>query len=214
MKFGPYEIEVTARAQCRTMRLRFHPADHRLTLSVPKRATKRAIEEFLTRHRAWMDERMRDAPTWAPSYAAGERHLLLGEYVTLGQDGVPVGEEALRRYRSEALSGVLRELLPVWERRMGVRVAPAGDDLPLGQLPRRKSNPVHQPAAGHDPDGVHRAGAGARAVPPVPSQSLRRVLRRDDPLPPRLARAEKTTRQPRSPGPAAALAGTRSPALS
>lgn len=123
MRFGPYEIEVTARAQCRTMRLRFHPADHRLTLSVPKRATKRAIEDFLTRNRAWIDERMRDAPTWEPSYAAGERHLLLGEYVTLGQGGVPVGEEALRRYRSRALSGVLRELLPVWESRMGVRVA-------------------------------------------------------------------------------------------
>lgn len=123
MKFGPYEIEVTARPQCRTMRLRFHPADHRLTLSVPRRATKRAIEEFLARNRAWIDERMRDAPTWSPEFAAGERHLLLGEYVTLGQGGVPVGEEALRRYRSEALSAVLRMLLPVWENRMGVRVS-------------------------------------------------------------------------------------------
>ena len=122
MKFGPYDIEVTARAQCRTMRLHFHPGDHRLTLSVPKRATKRSIEEFLDRNRAWIDQRMRDAPTWSPAYAAGERHLLLGDYVTLGQGGVPVGEEALRRYRSKALSEVLRRLLPVWEARMGVHV--------------------------------------------------------------------------------------------
>ena len=123
MKFGPYEIAVTARAQCKHMRLRYHPSDHRLTLSVPKTATKRAIEAFLTSNRAWIDERMRDASLWTPAYAAGERHLLLGEYVTLGQDGVPVGEEALRKYRAEALTAVLHRLLPLWEERMGVRVS-------------------------------------------------------------------------------------------
>ena len=122
MKFGPYEIAVTARANCRTMRLRFHPADHRLTLSVPKRATKRSIEEFLTRNQGWIDAQMRREPPWTPAYAAGERHLLLGEYVTLGQGGIPVGEEALRRCRREALSAVLRRMLPLWEARMGVRV--------------------------------------------------------------------------------------------
>lgn len=122
MKFGPYEIAVTARAQCKHMRLRYHPSDRRLTLSVPRTATKRDIEEFLTRNRAWMDERMRSASSWEPTYAAGERHLLLGAYVTLGQDGVPVGEEALRKYRAEALTAVLRRLLPLWENRMGVRV--------------------------------------------------------------------------------------------
>lgn len=123
MKFGPYDIEVTARAQCKHMRLRYHPADHRLTLSVPRRTTRRAIEDFLTRNRAWMDERMRDAPAWTPAYAAGERHLLLGRYVTLGQGGVPVGEAALRQCRTEALSALLRRLLPLWEARMGVRVS-------------------------------------------------------------------------------------------
>ena len=122
MKFGPYEIAVTARANCRTMRLRYHPADHRLTLSVPKRASKRSIEEFLTRNRAWIDERMGSEAPWELVYAAGERHLLLGEYVVLGQDGIPVGEEALRRCRVEALSAVLHRILPLWEARMGVRV--------------------------------------------------------------------------------------------
>ena len=123
MKFGPYDIEVTARAQCRRMRLRFHPGDHRLTLSVPPAASKRAIEEFLTANRAWIDERMRSAPAWTPAYAPGERHLLLGRYVTLGRDGVPAGEAALRQYRAEALTAVLRHMLPVWEARMGVRVS-------------------------------------------------------------------------------------------
>lgn len=122
MKFGPYDIAVTARANCRTMRLRYHPADHRLTLSVPRRATKRSIEEFLTRNRSWIDERMQGEQTWEPAYAAGERHLLLGRYVTLGQDGVPTGEDALKRYRTKALSTVLRRILPLWEARMGVRV--------------------------------------------------------------------------------------------
>ena len=123
MKFGPYEIAVTARANCRTMRLRYHPADHRLTLSVPKRASKRSIEEFLAQHRGWIDQRMQGEQPWEPAYAAGERHLLLGRYVTLGQDGIPTGEEALRRCRTEALSAVLRRILPLWEQRMGVRVS-------------------------------------------------------------------------------------------
>ena len=122
MRFGPYEIAVTARVNCRTMRLRYHPTDHRLTLSVPKRASKRSIEEFLHRNQAWIDARMQGEHPWLPAYAAGERHLLLGEYVTLGQDSVPTGEEALRRLRLEALSAVLRHMLPLWEARMGVRV--------------------------------------------------------------------------------------------
>lgn len=123
MKFGPYEIAVTARANCRTMRLRFHPADHRLTLSVPRRATKRAIEEFLARHRDWIDGKMQGEQPWTPSYEAEERHLLLGEYIVLGQNGVPTGEDALRKLRMDALSGVLRRMLPLWEQRMGVRIA-------------------------------------------------------------------------------------------
>ena len=122
MKFGPYDIEVTARANCRTMRLRFRPSDHRLTLSVPKRASKRMIEDFLIAHRAWIDERMQGATDWSPSYAAGERHLLMGRYVTLGQDGIPVGKEALRKLRVDALSALLRRMMPLWESRMGVRV--------------------------------------------------------------------------------------------
>ena len=123
MKFGPYEIAVTARANCRTMRLRYHPADHRLSLSVPKRASKRSIEEFLMANRAWIDQRMRGEQAWEPAYAPGERHLLLGEYVALGQGGVPASEEALRRARMKALSEVLHRLLPAWEKRMGVRVS-------------------------------------------------------------------------------------------
>lgn len=123
MKFGPYEIAVTARANCRTMRLRYHPADHRLTLSVPKRASRRAIEAFLAQHRDWIDARMQGDQPWRPAYAAGERHLLLGRYVTLGHEGVPIGEEALRRCERESLSAVLRRLLPLWEARMGVRVS-------------------------------------------------------------------------------------------
>lgn len=122
MKFGPYEIAVTARANCRTMRLRYHPADHRLTLSVPKGTSRRSIEAFLVRNREWMDERMQGAQAWEPAYAPGERHLLLGSYVTLGQSGVPASEEGLRRLRVKTLTAVLRRMLPVWEARMGVHV--------------------------------------------------------------------------------------------
>ena len=122
MKFGSYEIEVIARAQCKHMRLRYLPAESRLTLSVPPRATKRDVEDFLNHNRAWIDARMRDAPAWSPSFAAGERHLLFGQYVTLGQGDIPVGEDALRKYRAQALSELLRHMIPLWEARMGVRV--------------------------------------------------------------------------------------------
>lgn len=123
MKFGPYDIQVTARPTCRNMRLHFHPSDHRLTLSVPPRATKKEIEAFLKANRVWMDTRMKGTANWTPAYAAGERHLLLGEYVALGHGGVPAGKEAFRRYQAEALAAVLRRMLPPWEKRMGVKIA-------------------------------------------------------------------------------------------
>lgn len=122
MKFGPYDIAVTQRANCRRMILHYHPTEHRLTLSTPRGATRSAIEAFLQERRAWMDERMGTDTPWEPEWTAGERHLLLGQYVTLGTGNVPTGRIEVEHWRSAALTGVLKRMIPVWEKRMGVHI--------------------------------------------------------------------------------------------
>jgi len=121
MRYGPYSIELTFRRNCKRLRLVYHPSDHRLTMSAPPGTTQRMIDEFLYQNRAWIDERMNSEPPWQPAFEEGERHLLLGEYVTLGGD-IPTGEGPFERYRAKALSEVLRELLGKWTALMGVRV--------------------------------------------------------------------------------------------
>lgn len=121
MRYGPYEIAVTVRRNCKRIRLVYHPSDHRLTMSVPPGTPQRIMDEFLYQHRSWIDEHMLNEAPWQPSFAQGERHRLLGSYVTLGGP-VPTGEAELERYRAEALSVVLRQLLEKWTVRMGVQV--------------------------------------------------------------------------------------------
>lgn len=121
MRYGPYEIAVTVRRNCKRIRLVYHPSDHRLTMSVPPGTSQRIMDEFLYQHRSWIDERMLNEAPWQPSFTEGERHRLLGSYVTLGGP-VPTGEAELERYRAEALSVVLRQLLEKWTVRMGVQV--------------------------------------------------------------------------------------------
>lgn len=123
MKFGRYEIAVTVRANCRTLRLRYRPSDGTLSLSVPPRTPKRTIEAFLDSQRDWIEARMGNTSDWRPAFAAGERHLLLGQYVVLGENGVPAGQEAFLRYRVDRLKTLIARLLPVWEKRMGVNIA-------------------------------------------------------------------------------------------
>jgi len=121
MRYGPYEIAVTVRRNCKRIRLAYHPAEHKLTMSVPPGTPTKAIDEFLYRNRSWIEERMQGDAPWQPAFADGERHLLLGQYVTLGGH-VPVGEAEFERYRAQALTAVLRTLLARWTDRMGVQV--------------------------------------------------------------------------------------------
>ncbi len=123
MQFHGYDIEITVRARCRRMTLRFHPGERRLTLSLPPGTSERDVAAFLEERRAWMDAHMQGATTWQPSGAPGERHLLFGRYLVLGQDGAPIGLAALERYRAEKLQALLRELLPPWEARLNVHIA-------------------------------------------------------------------------------------------
>lgn len=56
--------------------------------------------------------------SFSPTYAAGERHLLLGEYVTLGAGSIPVGESAFEAYRQARLTALAKAQLVDWLPRM------------------------------------------------------------------------------------------------
>lgn len=119
MQFGPYTIEVTVRRNCRHLILRCR--EGRLYLSVPPRTPKAAINAFLSARTDWMAEQISRTAAYAPQYAPGERHLLAGRYVTLGEEGVPTGEKAFLSFRAKQLAEAVRTLLPLWEARMGVQ---------------------------------------------------------------------------------------------
>ena len=119
MQFGPYTIEVTVRRNCRHLILRCR--EGRLYLSVPPRTPKAAINAFLSARTDWMAEQISRTAAYAPQYAPGERHLLAGRYVTIGEEGVPAGEKAFLSFRAKLLAEAVRTLLPLWEARMGVQ---------------------------------------------------------------------------------------------
>lgn len=119
MQFGPYTIEVTVRRNCRHLILRCR--EGRLYLSVPPRTPKAAINAFLSARTDWMAEQISRTAAYAPQYAPGERHLLAGRYVTIGEEGVPTGEKAFLSFRAKLLAEAVRTLLPLWEARMGVQ---------------------------------------------------------------------------------------------
>ena len=119
MQFGLYTIEVTVRRNCRHLILRCR--EGRLYLSVPPRTPKAAINAFLSARTDWMAEQISRTAAYAPQYAPGERHLLAGQYVALGERGVPAGEKAFLSFRAKLLAEAVRTLLPLWEARMGVQ---------------------------------------------------------------------------------------------
>lgn len=119
MLIDGYDIDVTVRKNCRRLIMRVR--EGKITMSVPPGIPKRTVETFVRDRQAWIDMQMqKSAPVFQPAYAAGERHLVLGEYRVLGQ-GAPVGEKALQRWRATQLSSLVERLLPVWTARLGVR---------------------------------------------------------------------------------------------
>ena len=107
------------RRNCRHLILRCR--EGRLYLSVPPRTPKAAINAFLSARTDWMAEQISRTAAYAPQYAPGERHLLAGRYVTIGEEGVPAGEKAFLSFRAKQLAEAVRTLLPLWEARMGVQ---------------------------------------------------------------------------------------------
>ena len=119
MRFGEYEVRVTPRKGCKRIILRTKPGEDWLNMSVPWRTTQRDILKFLEEHRSWIEAHAKKASVWTPAFVPGERHMLFGEYVTLGQGGVPVGE-AFLTWRGSLLMERAMALIGQWAPRMGV----------------------------------------------------------------------------------------------
>lgn len=121
MKIGPYEVTVTRRSNCRHMTLRYSAIRSSFSLSIPRSAKMADAEAFLQSRLGWMHQQAGQQGAWQPSYAPGERHMLLGCRVVLGQDA-PAGDE-FRKLRESMFREVLQALLTKWTGRMGVTVS-------------------------------------------------------------------------------------------
>lgn len=122
LMIGEHRVAVTPRKTCKRMVLRVDAKHNGFALSVPQGCLKSSAMSFLSGQKAWMD-RMADGKLldWTPTYAPGERHPFLGQIVTLGENGIPAGR-AFPVARQRALEALIRQLLPVWQARMGTAV--------------------------------------------------------------------------------------------
>ena len=121
IKAGTHEVQITVRANCRRMKLRYSRTEGTLKLSVPPGTGAGEIRAFLDKSMDWIKQTAGEADTWKPMYAFGERHWCLGRQVVLGVDA-PKGEEAYLAWRDQQLIRVLKLLLDYWTRKMQVRV--------------------------------------------------------------------------------------------
>ena len=119
--FEGYPVTVRRRSGCRRMTVRMRIGDSAFTLTVPTQTGEAEILAFLQRSRAFLAAHAPSLSSWQPAYAAGERHRVLGRFVTLGEDGVPCGEAAFEAWRFARLRECVAELLPRWETRSGLR---------------------------------------------------------------------------------------------
>lgn len=115
-------VRFQRRKDTRKLILRYHPAEDAFSLTIPSGIGEADVRAFLEQQRGWMDQQRKNRP-WQPSYVAGERHLLWGRYVPLGGGELPVGQAHVLRAYAAALEAELNGLMPVWTRRMGVRVS-------------------------------------------------------------------------------------------
>ena len=118
---GHIPVRVVRRKGCRVFSLRCHAGTKALSMTAPRWCSASQIEQFLRDRLAWILDSQGSAEPFQPVYAPGEIHLLWGERVILGRDGVPAGEKAFLGYQRTELKRLIDGLLPEWERKMGVR---------------------------------------------------------------------------------------------
>ena len=112
-------VQITERANCRRFILRSRPDCPYAMLSVPEGAREADIRRFLDSQRDWLTAHV-SAAKKQPTFAAGEVHRLLGQWVTLGKD-VPSGE-AFVRMRNERLIREIQRNIAKWASILRVRV--------------------------------------------------------------------------------------------
>lgn len=117
-----YPVEVNPSARSKRIILRADTKRNCFVLTVPMGCPREEALRFLALHEAWMEEvGSRELQKDKPLYRAGEKHMLLGEPVTLGQDGIPEGA-AFLQMRAAAITDYIRRILPAWEMRTGIRI--------------------------------------------------------------------------------------------
>lgn len=119
MTIDGIEVQITERKNCKRFVLSSRPDCPFAKMSVPAGAPEADILAMLERNRGWLKENV-DATRKQPTFAAGEQHRLLGEWVTLGE-GVPTGK-AFVRMRRRQLIQILRRQLDYWTKRLHVGV--------------------------------------------------------------------------------------------
>lgn len=123
IELSGYRIYEEPRTNCRRLILRYRKGERCFHLSEPRGVSRKQVMDFLRSQLAWMEETLprSQLSAWQPAFLSGERHCVLGSYVTLGEGGVPDGEAAFQQWRADLARDAVARLLPVWEKRMGVR---------------------------------------------------------------------------------------------
>ena len=85
-----YEIIVTRKKGCRRLILRAVPMERAFHMTVPWHATVGEIKAFAASNQAWLREHAEVLSQWEPRLEKGEQHRLLGQWVTLGENGVNI----------------------------------------------------------------------------------------------------------------------------
>ena len=120
IEYEGFRVEVTPRANARHLKLFVRRGDPFFHLTVPPGVTRAQTEAFLRSNLPWMQANRDALVTWQPALAAGERHMVLGRRLTLGEGDTPTGT-AFLTWRQRQLEALLRHLAPLWMDRMRAR---------------------------------------------------------------------------------------------
>ncbi|MBQ9326622.1 MAG: DUF45 domain-containing protein [Clostridia bacterium] len=121
IQFQGYMITLQATRNARYLRLSYYPDRGTFHLSVPWWAKEEDIRQYLEKNSGWMQEKRKGFQGELIRYEAGEKHMVLGKPVTLGEDNVPCGAVFVR-WRIARLEALVRDILPEWEDTFGVKI--------------------------------------------------------------------------------------------
>lgn len=110
LRYRGYDFQLI-RKNCRHIILKAVPGKPCFFLTAPIVASRTQLHAFIDSHMNWLKAHEGFLQTWEPRYEAGERHWVLGNLLTLGQNGVPSGN-AFLAWRANCLKEKLALLLP------------------------------------------------------------------------------------------------------